>query len=375
MMLFLITVSAFAQDKPTPPPISSENFSRLQSVMQINFEDGLEAVVPESESHSLLSLDLISAWFALDPSGYQIAIPDAQGEIYVLYGQIINFQEQIPYQAAAADTIVIDIAMNNHIMAAIYTDSENSYLSIGTMTYYGGDYQSLILPGGYQPVALWINCGDSEEIYDCEIFLELLSLSDGKSYIWHISSDDRVNNFTSVQDLEKFPYTPAQDPEAIVRIGRIHPPYTVTSSIDGIVKLWNLETGEILYEVDNSTGEAAVFGNINADATHLVWRDHGSNALYLLNFETGENRFIDYLNGGYVQWFFLSNDAGVIIAVNYNFEPSILAWNVETGERTVLGEYRQCNRPQPDMARLSADGTTLLIGCDTGLDIWRIVEE
>jgi WD40 repeat protein len=148
----------------------------------------------------------------------------------------------------------------------------------------------------------------------------------------------------------------------------------VTSSIDGIVKLWNLETGETVYEVDNGTGEAAVFGNINKAATHLVWRDHDSKALYLLNFETGENRLIDELDAAYVQWFFLSNDASLIIAVNTNFEPNIVVWDVETGERTILGEYRHCNRPQPDMARLSADGTTLVIACDTGLDIWRIVE-
>jgi hypothetical protein len=53
----------------------------------------------------------------------------------------------------------------------------------------------------------------------------------------------------------------------------------------------------------------------------------------------------------------------------------VVAWDVKTGERTILGEYRECNRPQPDMTRLSEDGTTLVIGCDTGLDIWRIVPE
>jgi hypothetical protein len=135
-----------------------------------------------------------------------------------------------------------------------------------------------------------------------------------------------------------------------------------------------LETGETLYEVDNGTGQPSVFGAINNPPTHLVWRDNANESLYLLNFETGENQLIDELNGDYAQWFFLGHDASVILAVNLGFEPNIVAWDVATGERTVLGEYRPCNRPQPDMARLSADGTTLVIGCDTGLDIWRIVD-
>jgi hypothetical protein len=29
----------------------------------------------------------------------------------------------------------------------------------------------------------------------------------------------------------------------------------------------------------------------------------------------------------------------------------------------------------PDMARLSVDGATLVIGCDTGIEIWRITTD
>ena len=81
------------------------------------------------------------------------------------------------------------------------------------------------------------------------------------------------------------------------------------------------------------------------------------------------------LNGDYAQWYFLSNDVSVIIAVNLGGEPNVVAWDTETGERRNLGNYRECERPQPDMARLTEDGSTLIIGCDTGLDIWRINEE
>ena len=165
---------------------------------------------------------------------------------------------------------------------------------------------------------------------------------------------------------------PASDADAVVRIGRIPLPYVVTSSLDGIVKLWNLDTDDIVYEVNNGTGEPSVFGNINADATHLVWRDNANQTLYLLNFETGENREIAPLNGDYAQWYFLTNDASAIIAVNLGGEPNVVVWDTATGERTDLGNYRDCERPQPDMVRFTEDGTTLIIGCDTGLDIWRV---
>jgi hypothetical protein len=78
------------------------------------------------------------------------------------------------------------------------------------------------------------------------------------------------------------------------------------------------------------------------------------------------------LGGDYVQWFFLTPAADVILAVNRDFDPVVLAWAVDSGRALDLGPYRPCTRPQPDMARLSADGTTLVIGCDTGLDIWRV---
>jgi hypothetical protein len=77
------------------------------------------------------------------------------------------------------------------------------------------------------------------------------------------------------------------------------------------------------------------------------------------------------LGGVYLPFLALTPNADVIIAVNAGLQPIVTAWNTATGEKYDLGEYRQCNR-QPDMVRLSQDGATLAIGCDTGVDIWRI---
>lgn len=194
--------------------------------------------------------------------------------------------------------------------------------------------------------------------------LEVLTLDQASEIV-------RVNVKTGEKQV--LPYLPANDSEAVVRIGRVPYPYVVTSSETGIVKVWDLDAQTLLYEVDNGTGQPSVFGNINATATHLVWRDNANETLYLLDFLTGKNSPIDALNGDYAQWYFLSIPADLILAAHLGDSPSVIAWDVMSGERTILGNYRTCNRPQPDMARLSVDGSTLAIGCGLGLEVWRVV--
>lgn len=80
------------------------------------------------------------------------------------------------------------------------------------------------------------------------------------------------------------------------------------------------------------------------------------------------------LDDDYINYILVSPEADVILGVHVGDEPIIAAWDVATGERTDLGAYRECSRT-PDMARLSGDGTTVVVGCDTGLDIWRVQPE
>jgi hypothetical protein len=163
---------------------------------------------------------------------------------------------------------------------------------------------------------------------------------------------------------------PENDPDAFLRVERIKPPVAITVTQAGLLKRWNLETGEATATAQLNVLPGA--GQVNASGSHFVWRDQESSELYLLNFETGENRLITSLNETYVPFLFLSPSADVALGVNVGLEPIIVAWDMETGERYNLGEYRMCNR-QPDMVRMSSDGTAMVIGCDTGLDIWRIV--
>lgn len=211
------------------------------------------------------------------------------------------------------------------------------------------------------PVQAWTSGNHRGEFWP-EFWIEVMA---DDPYLLQLGADGAIQTHA---------YAPSQQAEASVRIGRIAPPYAVTSDVGGVVTLWDLQRGEVLARVDNGTGQPAVFGALNAAGTHLVWRDPMNEAMYLLDFAAGENRLVAELNGAYAQWFFLSNDASTIIAVNLDFEPHVIVWDVATGEQSNLGAYRDCSRV-PDMARLSADGTTLVIGCDSGLDVWRVVPE
>lgn len=201
--------------------------------------------------------------------------------------------------------------------------------------------------------------------------LDFWTLDDGSYTIERLSAPMLV-----VDPMGEVMYEEAlllHNPENVVRIGRIPSPYEVTSTEEGLVTLWYWPLNRAIVTVDNGTGIPSVFGNINSPVTHLVWRDNFDTMLYLLDFNTGENRPIAPLNDEYVQWFFLGPNADVILGVNVNFVPNVFVWDVATGERFDLGPYLTCERPQPDRARLSTDGTTLVIGCDAGLQFWRVV--
>ncbi len=327
--------------------ISAENSHQLQSVARLDFAD-----IPADFG------TFNAGWFALSDAGKRIAIINAEGSFVTasIEGEIERVDspmenDDLPARGIAA--VVSDDNPNDDIFVfSAGSGYSIKYADTGTLSFQSQN----------TPQSVW---RDSDHLY-----LELLPAAVLQLPDRFMMPDDP--NHAREADYPVIAYAPAIDLDAVVRIGRIEPPYVVTSSAHGVIRLWDIQQGDLLVVTHNGTGKPSVFGNINANATHLVWRDELSESLYLLNFQTGENRKIADLNGKYVQWFFLSHDASVILGINMDFEPNIIAWDTTTGEKTILGEYRQCNRPQPDMARLSRDGTTLVIGCDTGLDVWRV---
>lgn len=340
-MLLLIALvlvrPAAAQD--APEVINRDNVERLQPVAQIDFAD--------------LDAEFNMGWFAVDAQGERYAVTDVAGRVYVLDSAGTVLDSVRPLED--------DLSYPGSLVDAAFAPDGTLYTlhSIDGQTYVNSKPVAL-----ETPIALWAT--DEPQ----QVFVETSTLGEDEASIVELQVTE-----DGVQIVNVAPYAPGEDEAAVVRIGRIPPPYAVTSSLEGIVKLWNLQTGEVLHDAENGTEEPSVFGAVNSPPTHLVWRDNASASLYLLDFATGENRTIADLGGAYAQWFFLSQDASVIFALNLDFEPLLVAWDAQTGRRFSLGEHRTCSRPQPDMARMSDDGTTLVVGCDTGLEIWRMVNE
>jgi hypothetical protein len=314
--------------------ITIDNFTQLSSQYTIDFAD---------------ISTFNSGWFALSDNGEWMAVVDIEHQVWRLSAsdsQVLYTQPDFVTGVFFENTFIGVHTLENGILVVI-ADGES--------------IDQIVLPSESDSIDY------PAEVWADEVTIALELQPTNPDLRPRVALIDRTTQEVTIE-----PYAPAQSTDAVVRVGRIPAPYALTSTFVGEVTLWNWVTGESLYTLNNNTEQPSVFGNINASTTQFVWRDNANETLYLLNFMDGTNEIIDALNGDYAQWYFLSTNADVIFAVNLGFLPNVVAWNVQNRERIELGNYRTCERPQPDMARLSTDGTTLVIGCDTGLDIWRI---
>ncbi len=351
------------ESQSSSPVITVDNIQSLQSVGLLNFATDLTL------SEAAFDGQINFGWFVASSQADRFLLIDSENTVLsvMLDGTIT---------AQIADMNLVDaVPMNDDYFALLFATSDGFDVWYDNLNSEIPSTLKVSIVGDATPSAVWVDCmeNDNTQLASCAAYVE--AFTDTTTTIFMLPPFDTASSNTTeiqldISDLRQESYLPASNEAAVVRIGRIHLPYVVTSSLDGTVQLWNLADNDLVYDINNGTGEPSVFGNINANATDLVWRDNANQTLYLLNFETGENREIAPLNGEYAQWYFLSDDASLIIAVNLGGEPNVVVWDVATGERTILGNYRDCERPQPDMVRF--DGRTLIIGCDTGLDIWQI---
>ncbi|MEL6404048.1 MAG: hypothetical protein AAFR81_06775 [Chloroflexota bacterium] len=344
-------------------PITAENITQLQSVQRLNFDS---ITIPYELTDMLdnpePSVNL--GWFVYAPLSDRFLLLDTNNRLYAVTsdGEASDIVENVN---------VIDAVPFGDSMFAVLITTDDGYAVWYDDFYFDDDAREreiIAVESDGFPAAIWMTCPENsdESGAGCYASVELTTSTEIAVYNLPPYADEAET------EISQQPYAPADDAQAVVRIGRIPFPYVVTSSLNGMVSLWDLGTESLVYNVDNGTDTPSVFGNINDDATHLIWRDNPNDTLYLLDFVTGENQVIADLSGAYAQWYFLSNEADVALAVNLGGEPNVIAWDTSTGERFDLGVYRDCERPQPDMTRLTPDGTTLIIGCDSGLDIWRV---
>jgi WD40 repeat protein len=349
LMALLIAGTAAAQDSPSAP-VSADNITRLQPVQTVEFADA-----PASAG------DLINGWFALSSDGERLVSMNRAGGL-VLWDADGRWLDT--YSISGADSqpaTVLDAAFSADDSRVVSLHSDGAGYTIAVRALDDGALTLIPFPNAPDvPMAVWMD----ESLP--AVWLEVITADPRQPpYVLRLPLEQAGG-----PSVVQLPSGPEADPDAVVRIGRIAPPLAITSSAAGVVKLWNLQTGDAAAQVE--LGEVPSFGRVNElTGTHLAWRDNESRALHLLDFSSGQDRRVAALDGAYAQAILLSPAADVILAVNLDLQPVVVAWDAATGTRYDLGEYRTCGRT-PDMVRLSRDGSTLVIGCDTGFEWWRV---
>jgi hypothetical protein len=348
--LLCMALPVGAQDAPV---VTIDNVTTLAPSAQIDFDN-----LPEEVG------EVLSGGFALDAGGQRLAIRNRDNAvaIFTTTGELVDVFS-IPGADGLPDT-VLDSSFNRAgtMLASIVSDGATYTTAIRLVD----EELTALQPFPFAPdipLRVWF---DAEAPY---YWLEVTPADPGESaYLVRLPY---VLPGIAAVDVEPLvvPFAPDSEPDTFARFGRINAPYAVTATQAGGVTVWNLEQGEAIAraQVDG----LPVFGGLNRDASALAWRDPSYTELHLLNLTTGEDRLVAPLDGTYINYILVTPPADVILGVHVGEEAIIAAWNAETGERTDLGAYRECSRT-PDMARLSGSATVLVIGCDTGIDIWRV---
>jgi len=328
---WLCILSARAQDV-----IGAQNIQQLRPAQRIDF-----AALPG---------EFELGWFAATDDASQFLIVDKSRQLHLLGAQGDIEPWQVVQPPGDLHSTVVDARFHAGEPMVLTWQAAGAYLN------------STRLPRGIEPVAL--------HSFEGQAVLEVRG-QQGQQYFQAVEPGRAGGWRMSLRaDLPALPGA-----GAAVRIGRIALPWLLLSSLQDS-RLHVSYYGAGLLEPAmwdwHLPGGPAVAGAMNAPAgSHFAWVDASGERLNLLDIQTGNNKIVAALEGAYAQYMLLSADASSILAVHVDAQPVVVAWDSASGQRHLLGSYRSCRRI-PDRIALSADGAALIIGCDSGLDIWRI---
>lgn len=335
-ILMALAAPGLAQDYPV---ISADNLDRLASVKRIDFADW--------------PADISIGWFEPNSAATEFVLFDSDASIHI---------------AAESGRMQSQSYAGGQVFALI----DAVYLDGAPFALYLLDGQPFIngrrLTTAHRPAGIFRR-PDSDLLY-------IEAINDRGDAFFEVypnmAADENV-----WRPLGSIPHPLNRYAKPALKIGRVDFPVVIASAAAPpslLVMMYphsfTIKRGRE-YQLEQGP---AVFGAVNRRATHFAWIDPHSTWLNLLDLHTGENQRVAALQGAYAQYYLLTHNADAVIAVHSDFEPKVVGWHVRTGERFDLGRYRACQRI-PDKATLSEDGAALMIGCDSGLDIWRVVDE
>lgn len=344
-------VAVYQNDSPVYPIISAENIRQLQSVQTLNFADLPADLVPAS------------GLFAMSADATKvITFGNRSGEAPLSQAVLWGYDNgNSPAVNAIDGESIVRFASDDG--RCLYTGYAGHY-TVWEMNP-ASDSASVLHTSGALGDEVVVNVWHNDaEPCSIEIYAEI-SAADGSAFI--------VGPDLSVLYPQLFVIEAGDD--AAARVGRIEPPLALTMTFEGMLFRWDMNTHQITASV--ALDELAMFGSVNRAGTHYVWLQTDYAGLHLVDFETRTDRLIATLEPPtYISHLKLAHGADVIIGVDpLDHSGTVSAWLVDSGARIDLGAFRHCERSQPDLAAISHDGTALVIGCDTGIDIWRVVED
>ncbi len=346
-LMLAMVPTTHAQD--ADPVITAANITQLQPAVQIDY-----ATAPDDAGA------LESGWLRVSDDGSQVVTINRANDLLLWDTHTTALLDLYTIPGAdGTNTNMLDIAWHPDSAAVHSLHTDGATYSVAAYNVVNAKLQIIQTPtADDRPVRVWPDADPALT------WIEVMPAdSSVVPYVMQLDMD-------SGEVIQQLDSAPEADPVSDARIGRMPAPLAVTASVDGLAQLWDLESGEQLSAVQ--VDSMPMFGHMNgASGRTLAWRDPMSEQLQLLDFTSGENALIAPLNGDYLQALLITPSEDVIVGVNVNAEPVIVAWRTADGERLSLGEYRDCTRT-PDMVQISTDGTTLVIGCDTGLDVWRV---
>ena len=294
LMICLLRLSAASAQDSTV--ISADNLGRLQSDVQIDFED--------------LAGELEFGWFAANEDASEIVASDQRGTMYTITSE--GLSRRWSYVTDASEQVF-------SLIDAVFLDGDPYILYQLDAAYYISEGALLLRQ---TPVGLW-SMPNSQSLV-----VETID-TDGVPEFQHYEIRNSGSHFAFV---ETFDYPSFDSDMPAVRIGRVAFPLLLVSLFSDnrllVYRYPDAYTEGREREIRLASGPAVV-GAVNGTVgSHFAWSDPHSMQLNLLNLATGDNRVVAELEGAYAQYHLLTLDATAIIIVNLDFQPAVFAWEV-----------------------------------------------
>jgi hypothetical protein len=336
--------------------ITSDNVQNLRSVRQFDFDRLPDGFKPAS------------GIFSVSADGAKvITFANREGEAPLSQAVLWGYTEDNTFALNAID--------GNHLSRVLSSDGRCFALGYGG--YYSVwqldptqsaamliDTQQMLNEGDSVINLWWSSETTAPEPCSTDLYAEVFAF-DGTTYLIRPA----LSTEPIFTDLFVVP-----DNSMAGRVGRAIPPLALTMDFENRLYRWDMNTMTV--NASLQVEDYAIYGAANAPASHYVWQQTDFNGLHLIDFSIPEDRLITTYENIYFSHLVLGFNADVVLGIDpSNQRGTVQALLVNSDTWIDLGEYRECAKTQPDLAVLSLDGTTLVIGCDSGIDVWQISQE